>query len=58
MKMTIEKAAGCLNALDKCIAWQQYVIQTTTDPKQKARCQAAVERLKQERLAIVDAVTA
>ncbi len=58
MQTTIEKAAGRVAALDKSIAWQQYVVQTTRDPQQKARCQAAIERLKQQRLAIIDAVTA
>lgn len=35
-------------AIDKCIFWQEYVLRNSTNPEQKARCQAAIERLKQE----------
>lgn len=41
-----------IESIDKCIYWQEYVMRATKDPKQAARCQAAIERLKQQRAQI------
>ena len=39
--------------IDNCIFWQEHVRDTTRDPAQRARCNAAIEKLMQERRELV-----
>jgi hypothetical protein len=39
--------------IDNCIFWQEHVRDTTCDPAQRARCNAAIEKLMQERRELV-----
>jgi len=39
--------------IDNCIFWQEHVRNTTRDPVQRARCNAAIEKLMSERRELV-----
>jgi hypothetical protein len=39
--------------IDNCIFWQEHVRDTTRDPAQRARCNAAIEKLMSERRELV-----
>ena len=39
--------------IDNCIFWQEHVRDTTRDPAQRARCNAAIEKLMAERRELV-----
>ena len=39
--------------IDNCIFWQEHVRDATRDPAQRARCNAAIERLMGERRELV-----
>ena len=39
--------------IDNCIFWQEHARDTTRDPVQRARCNAAIEKLMQERRELV-----
>ena len=40
-------------ALEQSIFWQQHVVNTSRDPKQIARCKAAIEKLQQQLKALI-----
>ena len=42
-----------LKVLDNAIFWQEHVRDTTRDPAQRARCNAAIEKLMSERRELV-----
>lgn len=41
-----------LKTIDNSIFWQEHVRDTTRDPRQRARCNAAIEKLMRQRMEI------